>query len=505
TFDTVPMGIVEISQDRQQAKYVRSNQSFRDFMRRSFGFDLSDPNRVYTFPEAGPGSEFARAIGQCQRSGANRTFIDETMADGSRVHSFVRRIGVNPVTGSIAVAIAVLSIAAPNESASYADIARSLAADYYNIFVINLDTDSYVEYTSEVGKEELSTQRYGGDFFVSAQRDAMTRIYEEDRESFLKWFTRENVLHELDTRGVFTLTYRLMDTGEPIYVNMKVTRMYSGNRLILGISVVDAQMKQQEEEKKLRQEKIALGRIAALSPDYIVLYTVDPATGHYTQYNPSTDFATFGLATQGEDFFRDVRLDAPRAIDPADLERHLRMLTKENMLYEIEKNGFFIHNYRLLINDVSVPVSLRATMVEEGGEKRILLGVVHDDKEEYSRGLEDAYEKARNTSIIFTHIAQSLARGYTDLFYVNMDTDELIEYHTNDELGVLTEARRSDDFFEGCERDAALYIHPEDQAAFVAAMKRDFLQEVLRENRTFEMTYRRIKDGRTFYVQMRVS
>ena len=119
--------------------------------------------------------------------------------------------------------------------------------------------------------------------------------------------------------------------------------------------------------------------------------------------------------------------------------------------------------------------------------------------------LKEACEKARSNGLIYTHIAQALARGYTDLYYVNMDTDELIEYHTDDELGVLNEARRSSDFFEGCRRDVKLFVHPDDQAAFVNAMNRTFLTETLDQTKVFEMTYRRIKDGRTFYVRMRVS
>lgn len=117
----------------------------------------------------------------------------------------------------------------------------------------------------------------------------MTRIYEEDREDFLDLFTKENVLRDIDRQGVFTTTYRLIDTGTPMYVNMKITRMRGGNRLILGVSIIDARMKQLEEEKRLRQERASLGRIAALSPDYIVLYTVDPETGRYTQYSPSNE------------------------------------------------------------------------------------------------------------------------------------------------------------------------------------------------------------------------
>ncbi|MCR5137906.1 MAG: EAL domain-containing protein [Oscillospiraceae bacterium] len=106
---------------------------------------------------------------------------------------------------------------------------------------------------------------------------------------------------------------------------------------------------------------------------------------------------------------------------------------------------------------------------------------------------------------IYAHLARALARGYTDLYYVNMETDEFIEFHTDDSFGVLTEARRRSDFFEGCERDAKLYVHAEDQAAFVQAMNREFLTEALDRSRVFEMTYRRIKDGRTFYVGMKVS
>ena len=165
--------------------------------------------------------------------------------------------------------------------------------------------------------------------------------------------------------------------------------MHGGNRLILGVSNVDAHMKQQEEARRLRQEKIALDRIAALSPDYIVLYTVDPETGQYTQYNPSKDFAEFGLATYGEDFFADVVLDAPKAIPSEDIERHLRILTKENMLREIRENGFFIYHYRLNMDGKVIPVNLRATMVSETDGDRILLGVTNDE-EKYRRKPEDA-------------------------------------------------------------------------------------------------------------------
>ena len=389
TFDTVPMGIMEVNAGGDKVKYVRSNPSFRDFMRRAFGFDLSDPDQEYTVPPDGPGSGFMKAIEQ-SKDNNNRAFVDEKMRDGSVARSFVRVIGKNPVNGRESVAIAVLSVSEPGEGETYADIAQALAADYYNIYMIDLDTNDYIEYSSLVGGEEMTMERHGGDFFESARRDTMTRIYEEDREDFLDLFTKENVLRDIDRQGVFTTTYRLIDTGTPMYVNMKITRMRGGNRLILGVSIIDARMKQLEEEKRLRQERASLGRIAALSPDYIVLYTVDPETGRYTQYSPSNEFEKFGLARQGEDFFADVILDAPKAIAPEDMERHLCVLTKDNMLSEIQRTGFFNHHYRMIMSGQYVPASLIATMVEEDDGKKILLGVTRDENEEIRRKLEEA-------------------------------------------------------------------------------------------------------------------
>ncbi|MBR5755993.1 MAG: EAL domain-containing protein [Firmicutes bacterium] len=378
TFDTVPMGIMEVDADGNKVKYIRSNQSFRDFMNRAFGFDLSDPDVEYPVPREGPGSAFMKAIEQCKNNG-NRAFVDEKMMDGSKARSFVRIIGNNPVNGKMSVAIAVLSVSEPGEGETFADIAQALAADYYNIFIINLDTNDYIEYSSKVGDEELSLERHGEDFFESARRDTLKRIFKDDQEQFLSLFTKENVLSDIDKQGVFTTTYRLTDTGEPIYVNMKITRMKGGNRLILGVSIVDANIKEQEEARRLRLEKIALERIAALSPDYIVLYIINPETNRYMQYNPSKSFADYGLATYGEDFFADVVKDAPIAIPEEDIERHLSILTKENMLREIRENGFFIYHYRLKMKEGIVHVNLRATLVSGTDGDRIILGVSNDE------------------------------------------------------------------------------------------------------------------------------
>lgn len=377
SFNMVPIAVLEINGDK--ARYLRSNRSYQLFTKRFFNYDISNDPFDLKNPEGAKWSNYLSEVKRCCKSG-NSIFFDGKASDGFVFHFFARRLHVNPVTGATAVAMAVLSVSEPDENTTYADIAQSLAADYYNLFVIDLDSNEYTEYSSRFGVEELSIVRRGKDFFASAKRDTMTRIYEEDRAPFLALFTKENVLRDLDRQGVFTTTYRLIDTGTPMYVNMKITRLRGGNRLILGVSIIDAHMKRLEEDKKLRQERIALGRIAALSPHYIVLYTIDPVTGHYIQYNPSKEYERFGLAEQGDDFFGDVVRDAPKAIAPDDIERHLRIFTKENMLREIREHGIFIHKYRLLLGGKIVSAGLKAKLIRESDGEKIILGVTIEER-----------------------------------------------------------------------------------------------------------------------------
>ena len=374
TFVTVPIGIMEVKSSGDAVRYVRSNQAFREFMNHAFGFDLSDPETEYTVPKEGPGSSFMKAVEQCRNNG-NRAFVDEEMDDGSTVHSFVRRISVNPVTGTESVAIAVLSITPPDENTTYADIARALAADYYNLFVIDLDTNDYTEYASQVGGEEMSVVRHGKEFFESARRDTLTRIYEEDREPFLALFTKENVLRDLDAQGVFTTTYRLIDTGNPMYVNMKITRMRGGNRIILGISIIDSQMQQREQYEELRRERESMVRVMALSDGYLTLFTIDPKTGKYIEYSSSDDFDSLGAKKDGNDFFGQAYVDAFTYCYEEDRQRFQEQVTQENVLRVIRERGNFSIDYRLIIRGKPRPVTLKAALFKEGGVEKLVVGV----------------------------------------------------------------------------------------------------------------------------------
>ena len=371
-FDALPAGIMEVREN--DVCYVRTNQAYRDFMEKNFSFHLKDRPCGYPVYPGGSESTFMERVRQCCADGS-RALYDGKLTNGCTIHTFINPIGKNPVTGAAAVAVAILSVSEPDENTTYADIARALAADYYSIYLVNLDTDEFIEYSSRVGGEELSVERHGTDFFAAAKRDTMKRIYEEDRAGFLAWFSKENIQQELDRQGVFTATYRVIDTGEPLYVNMKVNRMSGGNRIIIGISNIDSQMKQKQLQDALQKDRDTMVRLMALTDGYLSLYTVDPVTVQYVENDSTDDFDSLSAAKTGNDFFRQAVIDARHVIHPEDLDMFLERFTKENILCELREHGSFSIQYRLMIGGQARPVLLKVASFKEHGDEKLVVGV----------------------------------------------------------------------------------------------------------------------------------
>lgn len=372
TFEMIPMAIFEVKDGK--ARYVRSNQSYREFMERYFDLDILDAEMDYGGDPDRYGRRFLRVVEHLSGDGI-REFFDENLPDGSMAHSFARRLDRNPLTGKTAIAIAVLSISQPGDEATYAQIARALAADYHNIYVVDLDTEDFIAYLSSGENEELAIERHGVDFFEAAKQDTMTQLYEGDREPFLRRFSREYILKEIEENGAFTSTYRLMENGEPIYAHMKAIRLQSGgNRIIFGVSIIDSQMKEREAYERAQQDRIALGRMMALSEGYIVLYSIDPETNRYTEYSSSEDFHELGIAKEGEDFFEQSVKNSDKLITPEDLPHFLEKFKKDKIMRAIRDKGKYIIRYNMIYKDAVIPVSLRFATTQEGERTMLIAG-----------------------------------------------------------------------------------------------------------------------------------
>ena len=372
-FNTIPMGIIEIHDG--QVRFARTNQTYRDFMFHNFKLKITDKAEPYFNNPTALASPFMKGLMKSADTDG-LLFIDENMPDGSMVHSCMRRIAKNPVTGTIAMVVVVLSITHADQGATYANIARALAADYFNLFYVNIDTERFIEYTSKAGDEDLAVERHGDNFFEQSRSDAVKYMHPEDSENFVRSFTKENVIRTIDSQGQYSITYRLMMDGEPMYVMMKGMRMQNDPmHIIIGVSNVDIQMKQKMMIDHARRNELIFSRIMALSGDYICIYFVDLETDDFIVYNAAESYKSFGLSVEGKDFYEQSRRDCKSVMPAEEYEDFAAGFTKEKILEAIKTRGQYSVKYHLNFGTETMAVELKAALVREGDGEKLIVGV----------------------------------------------------------------------------------------------------------------------------------
>ena len=264
----------------------------------------------------------------------------------------------------------------------YTHIAQALARSYTDLYYINIDTEQYIEYRTDEGSGILTEVRRGWHFFEQCHIEAEEQVYPEDRESVLRALDRKTLVAALDQNNIFVMTYRLNGPDGPVYVRTKVTRMQDDDSyIILGITDVDDEMKQRNTAAQMKEEHIAYARLRALTGDFLCIYLVDPETGRYREFSATADFERFNRPREGQDFFADSREQSRTALYPEDQNRFSSMLTRENVLGDIERHGIFTLSYRLMIEGKPRYVQLKAVMVEEKDGAHLIVGVNDIDKQ----------------------------------------------------------------------------------------------------------------------------
>ncbi len=159
---------------------------------------------------------------------------------------------------------------------SFADLALALANDYFQLFVINNEDDSYVEYSAKGTDKALVQVSQGSNFYEDVPHNCREQVYEEDQAYFLETFRKENVIRSLENAKSFTLTYRLVIDGEPRYFFLKTIRA-NDRSIIIGVQDIDAQMR--KELAAASASRTYSDIASSLASLFEVIYYIDLKTG----------------------------------------------------------------------------------------------------------------------------------------------------------------------------------------------------------------------------------
>ena len=259
-----------------------------------------------------------------------------------------------------------------------------------------MNTEGFIEYQTDIESGTLIEVQRGWHFFEACREKAKEIIYPEDREAVIKALDRKTLVAALEKNNTYMMTYRLIEEQNTMYVSMKVTRMQDDDRfIVVGVTDVDAEMRQRNASARVREEQIAYSRLSSLAGDFLCIYVVDPETGRYRELSAIQSFEKVTRPKEGLDFFGDSREHSRDAVYSEDQNLFFSVFTEENVMADVERHGIFTLRYRIMMGGRPRFVQLKAVMREEKEGRRLIVGLNDIDaqvrqEEDYAKHLAQA-------------------------------------------------------------------------------------------------------------------
>ncbi len=375
-------------------------------------------------------------------------------------------------------------------STSFSKLALALANDYSSIYVIDSSDDSYVEYTAEGGEKALVVRSRGDNFFVDLKKNCRELVWPEDQETFLKELKKERVVEKLEKGVSFGLRYRLNIDGVPVHYFLKTIREDS-NDIIIGVQNIDEQVKIYQKDKDDLKTYSEIAK--SLAGMYEAIYYIDINTGHYIEYYSSQSYSELGIDSGGENFFEKVKHDIQVHIFEEDREMLVQNLDRDFLLARLEEKDTYSIVYRQFIDGKMQYLNI-LVFKQENEDDHIVIGV---------RNINEQKVKEAD-SLVYGHIAGSLASRYEVIYYIDIDSNEYTQYNAGDMYGKLVTTKKGQDFFNDTVEAIEKTVHDDDKDRILTVMEKNHLLDIMAQEGALAITYRQVIDGQSRYLSMLV-
>ena len=102
---------------------------------------------------------------------------------------------------------------------------------------------------------------------------------------------------------------------------------------------------------------------------------------------------------------------------------------------------------------------------------------------------------------VFSHIATSLAKRFDCLYYVDIETNDYIEFIQPKVLASVNIPKEGKDFFVTATKNAYNYVHPDDLSKMLKIHDKDNVLKNLAKGKSYSVSGRVVRDGKMVYTR----
>ncbi|MBO4622934.1 MAG: GGDEF domain-containing protein [Bacilli bacterium] len=230
--------------------------------------------------------------------------------------------------------------------------------------------------------------------------------------------------------------------------------------------------------------------------DIFSIYYVNLKNNNYVEYSSNDGFKTFDIEQSGEDFFKDGDKNLRKIIYPEDYEKVIAMFNKDFLLKSLE-NGNVSIAYRLLMDGKITYIRSTCGYLDDKKDHLLLCIKNADNEIEWLK----KYERDVKKNISYSAIAYSLARDFFIIYYINIETDEFVEYSSNADYKQLKVEKSGTRFFDVIQGLIFRLAHPDDINKINLALGKEKIIRGLAKNKTYAVNFRIDYNGQYRYVR----
>ena len=382
------------------------------------------------------------------------------------------------------------------------DIASALTSGFEAIYYVDADTGHYVQFSSDGKYEDLQIEQSGIDFFTDTQHNVLHSVYPDDQARVALSLQKEALSAQLLGGRSFSMTYRLVIDGKPIYYCLKAVRAQARDdpHIVIGISNLEEQLQGAASPRAMEHKSDEFMAIAhALTNDFERIYYVSLQTDAYTLLTSQNSPQEMQRHLSGTGFFRSRVDELLQSVHPEDRPVLSLALKKETLLSSLQENSPFSIVYRLTTQDTPLHYQMKIVLAEDGAHLVIGISNITD-----KIARDQAYEASQQSSITYSKIAQALSRDYYSVYIVNADTDAYTEYTSDNAQKELQIVHSGANFFEFCRGNVLRNVYREDLAHALSVWDKTALMQELADGKTFSVTYRYLINGTPIYSNSKI-
>lgn len=486
TYNTLPMCIIEIKGD--STRFMRTNQSYRDFFLRFFGLDLSDLGPEFVKYDAAFVENVVKA---CCEQGI-RTFYDEKMPDGSIIHSFARRIGINPLTGTIAVAIAVLSIREPDEKLMIEQI-LSVIEEFGErmpggFFIYKGDKSEELLYANKVVFDIFGCKNLK-EFKALTGFTFRGMVHPEDYERISVSIDKQVQESQSDLDFV---EYRIIrKDGEIRWIDDYGHRIEYDDETSLYyvfISDITDKYEQAQSDKALHDAVIealtkaydSVWLITDIKNETFELFRIDKEMEHLIPANAAVKIEKF---TQALAFYS-------RLVVEEDRQRFLQDTTPENIYKNTEKKQFYSVPFRRIFDDGIRYYRLEFTKLDLPDGRNCIVGGFKNVDEDVRKDQQMQSSLDKRAAVI-----EALGRFYDSVWLIHdMETQSFELYRVDKDMAHFLPTKEAEKYSRFT--DAIAYysklVHEEDRQHLLDAVTPENIIKNTNDMTVYTVPFRRV-------------